>query len=128
MTTTATGMPPMRLFTPQECEALVSVGIIAEGEQADVLAGARLFNVDEYLDMEKAGILHEDDRVELMDGKIIVMAPIGDSHVFGADWLNMLLVPHFAGRAMVARWRPNISERPQRPPTRCCGGKNVPHS
>ena len=101
MTTTVTGLPPMRLFTPQECEALVSVGIIAEGEQADVLTGARLFNVDEYLDMEKAGILHEDDRVELMDGKIIVMAPIGDSHVFGADWLNMLLVPHFAGRAMV---------------------------
>ena len=101
MTTTMTGLPPMRPFTPQECEALVAVGIIAESEQADVLAGARLFNVDEYLDMEKVGILHEDDRIELMDGKIIVMAPIGDSHVFGTDWLTMILAPLFVGRAMV---------------------------
>lgn len=101
MTTTMTGLPPMRPFTPQECETLVSAGIIAEGEQADVLAGARLFNVNEYLEMEKAGILHEDDRIELMDGNIIVMAPIGDSHVFGTDWLTMILAPLFVGLAMV---------------------------
>ena len=101
MTTTATGLPPMRPFTPQECEALVSAGIIAEGEQADVLAGARLFNVDEYLHMEEVGILHEDDRIELMDGKIIVMAPIGISHVGGTGWLTMLLAPALVGRAMV---------------------------
>ena len=55
MTTTVTGLPPMRPFTPQECEALVSFGIIAEGEQADVLAGIRLFNVDEYLDAAGPG-------------------------------------------------------------------------
>ena len=101
MTTTKTGLPPMRPFTPQECGDLVAAGIIAEDEQADVLAGARLFNVDEYLEMERAGILHEDDRIELMDGKIIVMAPIGDSHVFGTDWLTMILAPLFVGRAMV---------------------------
>ena len=83
MTTAVTGLPPMRPFTPQECEALVSAGIIAEGEQADVLAGVRLFNVDEYLGMERGWcILHEDDRIELIDGKIIVMAPIGNSHQF----------------------------------------------
>ena len=91
----------MRPFTPKECEALVSAGIIAEGEQADVLAGVRLFTVDEYMEMEKVGVLHEDDRIELMDGKIIVMAPIGDSHVFGTDWLTMILAPLFVGLAMV---------------------------
>ena len=101
MATTVTGLPPMRPFTPQECTALVSAGIIAEDEQADVLAGVRLFNVDEYLGMEKAGILHEDDRIELIDGKIIVMAPIGNSHVFGTDWLTMILAPLFVGLAMV---------------------------
>ena len=101
MTTAVTGLPPMRPFTTQECEALVSAGIIAEGEQADVLAGVRLFNVGEYLEMVKAGVLHEDDRIELMDGKIIVMAPIGDFHVFGTDWLTMILVPLFVGRAIV---------------------------
>ncbi len=101
MTTTRTELPPMRPFTPEECDALVSSGIIAEGEQAAVLAGLRLFNVDEYLAMERAGVLHEDDRIELLDGKIIFMAPIGDSHVFGTGWITMLLAPALAGRAMV---------------------------
>ena len=101
MTTTVTGLPPMRPFTPQECETLVSAGIIAEGEQADVLSGVRLFNVNEYLDMEKAGILHEDDRIELMDGKIIVMAPIGDPHIGGTAWLTMFLASALVGRALV---------------------------
>ena len=101
MTTTKTGLPPMRPFTPEECEALVAAGIIADGEQAAVLSSVRLFDVYEYLDMEKAGILHEDDRIELIDGKIIIMAPIGDSHVFATDWLTMILAPLFAGRAMV---------------------------
>lgn len=101
MTTTKTGLPPMRPFTREECDALVSAGIIAEGEQAAVLAGARLFNVDEYLDMEKAGILHEDDRIELMDGMIITMAPIGNYHVFGTGWITMLLAPALVGRALV---------------------------
>ena len=101
MTTTKTDLPPMRPFTPEECDALVSAGIIAEGEQAAVLSGARLFNVDEYLDMEKSGILHEDDRIELMDGKIIFMAPIGRFHVFGIGWLTMLLAPALADRALV---------------------------
>ncbi len=101
MSTTRTQLPPIRPFTSEECEALVAAGIIAEGEKSAVLAGKRPFNVDEYLDMEKVGILHEDDRIELMDGKIFVMAPIGDSHVFGTDWLTMILARLFFGRAMV---------------------------
>ena len=101
MTTTSTGLPPMRPFTPEECDALVSAGIIVDGEQDAVLSGTRLFNVDEYLDMEKAGILHEDDRIELMDGKIIAMSPIGDYHEFATDWINMLLASALFGLAMV---------------------------
>ena len=101
MTTAKTQMPPAWPFSPEDCEAMVAANIIAEGEQADVLSGARRFNVDEYLAMEVAGILHEDDRVELMDGEIIVMAPIGDDHEYGTDWLTMDLAPALAGRAIV---------------------------
>ena len=101
MTTTMTGLPPMRPFTPEECKALAAAGIIAEGEQAAVLAGTRLFNVDEYIDMVRAGVLQKEDRVELIDGKIIIMAPIGIYHEFATDWFTMLLANALFGRAIV---------------------------
>lgn len=47
----------------------------------------RRFTVAEYEHLAKVGILHEDDRVELIEGEIVVMSPIGDRHVGG---LNML--------------------------------------
>ena len=80
---------------------MAAAGIIAESEQAVVLAGKRRFTADEYLAMEKAGVLHEDDRIELMAGKILTMAPIGDYHVIGTSWLNRLLVRALGDLAMV---------------------------
>lgn len=101
MTTTSTGLPPTRPFTQEECDALVSAGIIAEGEQSAVLCGTRLFNVDEYRNMAKASILLKEDRIELIDGKIMVMAPIGIYHLFSTDWFTMLLANALFGRAIV---------------------------
>jgi Uma2 family endonuclease len=51
----------------------------------------RVFNVDEYHKMSEAGILSEDDRVELIEGEIIKMSPIGSRHAACVKRLNALL-------------------------------------
>ena len=40
----------------------------------------RRFTVEEYHEMVRAGILSEDDRLELIDGEIVEMTPIGRRH------------------------------------------------
>ena len=61
----------------------------------------RRFTVEEYFAMAEAGILHEDERVELIDGEILVMSPIHDPHRQSVNWLSLLLVEAFSRRAMV---------------------------
>ena len=101
MTTAATQLPAARPFTPEECATLVAAGVIAEGERAAVLAGKRRFTVDECLAMLEAGVLDEDDRIELIDGELLIMAPISDNHEETTDWLNWLCGRAFGERAMV---------------------------
>ena len=48
----------------------------------------RLFTADELEQMVKAGILSEDDRVELVEGEIIKMSLIGKSHAACVDRLT----------------------------------------
>jgi Uma2 family endonuclease len=62
------------------------------------------FTVDEYHRLGEAGILGEDDRVELLDGDLINMAPIGGEHRTVVDTLNLLL----ASRAEQDRYRIGI--------------------
>src|SRR5581483_10939626 len=38
----------------------------------------KLFTVDEYYQMAAAGIIGPEERVELIDGEVIQMSPIGD--------------------------------------------------
>ena len=99
--TTATQLPAPRPFTADECKTLVAAGIIADGEQAAVLAGKRRFTAKECLAMLEAGVLHEDDHIELIDGELLIMAPTGEYHVGGNIWLTQLLVQALAGRALV---------------------------
>ena len=51
----------------------------------------RLITAEEYYKMAEAGILGKEDRVELIDGKIIEMSPIGSKHASVVDRINRLL-------------------------------------
>src|SRR5687768_14286477 len=59
------------------------------------------FTVDEYHRMAEAGILNEDDRVELIRGEIVQMTPIGSRHASCVARLNDLLIGHLRGRAVL---------------------------
>ena len=61
----------------------------------------RLFTVNEYTAMGEAGILHEDEHVELLAGEMIQLAAIGNRRLFCTDSLTTLLVPALVGRAIV---------------------------
>ena len=59
------------------------------------------FTVDQYYAMAKAGILKKEDRVELIDGVIVAMAPIGNRHLATVDRYNKIFIEAVDGRAIV---------------------------
>jgi Uma2 family endonuclease len=46
------------------------------------------FSVEQYIKLGEAGIFQPEDRVELLDGEILVMSPIGLRHVWALTWIN----------------------------------------
>ena len=66
----------------------------------------RPLTVDEYHRMGEAGILTEDDRVELIEGELIAMSPIGSGHAGTANTLNRRLVMAIGHNAVVAARNP----------------------
>jgi Uma2 family endonuclease len=66
----------------------------------------RKLDVDEYHRMGEAGILHEDDRVELIEGDLVEMAPIGSPHASTVNTLAELLGAALGRRAIVAPQNP----------------------
>ena len=61
----------------------------------------RLFSIEEYEPMVEAGIIARDERVELIEGEIVEMSPIGDPHAAFVANLTHLLVNRVGDRARV---------------------------
>ncbi len=66
------------------------------------------FTTDEYHKMGETGIFREDDRVELVEGEIVEMTPIGWRHAETVTTLNMLLAQHSAGHYDVSVQNPVV--------------------
>jgi Uma2 family endonuclease len=66
----------------------------------------RQFSVDEYNRMGVAGILADDERVELIDGVIVPMTPIGPPHAGIVNRLAHILISRLGTGAVVAVQNP----------------------
>jgi Uma2 family endonuclease len=65
------------------------------------IARTRRFTADEWGQMVKLGIFAEDERLELIEGEIVEMAPIGNPHGRCVSQLNAPLVRGVGDRALV---------------------------
>lgn len=73
--------------------------------------------VEEYHRMGEAGVLAPDARVELIEGEVIDMAPIGSRHASVVNRLNDLLMRAVQGRAIVQVQGPvRLSDRSEPEP------------
>lgn len=74
----------------------------------DVERPRRLFTVEEYHRMADAGILGEDERVELIEGEIVQMAPIGPRHIGCVINATRLFITRLGDRAVVSPQNPVV--------------------
>jgi Uma2 family endonuclease len=68
----------------------------------------RKLSVDDFRRMGEAGILREDDRVELIDGEMIETAPIGVAHASKVNRLSRLFLRAVADQANVSIQNPIV--------------------
>lgn len=66
----------------------------------------RPITVDEYYRMPEAEILRPDERVELIEGDLIAMPPIGPDHEYSTGQRTQQFVVRFDKRATVRISRP----------------------
>jgi Uma2 family endonuclease len=84
-----------RLPTISSRVLLVSkIAVIVRSMTSVTAAPTYQFSVEEYLKLGVVGIFHEDDRVELLNGEIVIMSPIGIRHMNAVR----RLINHFARR------------------------------
>jgi Uma2 family endonuclease len=89
----------------------MAIGRAPQSVTPEVAAGhqepsPRLFTVDEYYKMAEVGILRPDERVQLIEGVIVQMPPIGPRHAFNVDRLADLIRDNVGDRARVRSQNP----------------------
>ena len=76
----------------------------------------KLFTTDDVLKMAEAGLFGEEERIELIDGEIIEMTPVGARHVHCVNRANSYFGVAFGSAAIVSIQNPvhlNIHNMPQ---------------
>jgi Putative restriction endonuclease len=74
----------------------------------DELKRPHRWSVSEYHRMGEAGFFAPDARVELIEGEVFDMAPIGSKHFSAVNRLNHVLVSAVGGQAIVSIQNPVV--------------------
>ena len=80
---------------------LTTPRVTAVPDGAALSPQTRKFTVAEYYRMAEVGILKPDERVELIEGEILVMPPIGPEHADNVDEFNEVLARYAPDRYRV---------------------------
>jgi Uma2 family endonuclease len=72
----------------------------------DFAGGKKLLTSAEYHELGRLGVLTEDDRVELIEGEVVPMSPIGSRHAGCTTYLINLLIQRLQARALVTMGNP----------------------
>jgi Uma2 family endonuclease len=79
------------------------------------MAVRHLFTVEEWHRMGEAGLFGDDARMELLDGEVIEMAPIGSRHAGCVKYLARALIVAVGDRAVVAVQDPVVLDSHSEP-------------
>lgn len=102
--------PARRLWTAEEFFRLGELGILStsgvalvEGDvrERDPWGAPRRWTYKDWERMVAGGILDEDERLELVDGDLVHMTPIGDRHMYAVDLVAEYLWSLMRGQGIV---------------------------
>jgi Uma2 family endonuclease len=115
---------PVRRWTPDEYVRMGELGIIPESgvelvdgivREKNAWGSPRRWTCDDLERMVAGGVLDVHERLELLDGEIVRMTPVGHRHIYTVDLLTELLGAEARGRAILRVQSPlrfNAGEAP----------------
>lgn len=102
--------PARRRWTRDEYERMGKLGILPEpgvelidGEvrERNAWGSPRRWTYEDWERLVAGGIVGEDERLELVDGDLVCMTPVGHRHIYTVDLLTEFLGEQARGRAIL---------------------------
>jgi Uma2 family endonuclease len=102
--------PARRSWTWDECVRMGELGILPEngvelidGEVRERNVGwtPRRWTYDDWERMVSGGVVDEDERLELVDGELVCMTPVGHRHIYMVNLLTEFLAEQARGRSIL---------------------------